>query len=112
MINDLRKQLNSMQNAKNELIDTGSNYQKSAFMEEFEELMPSNELSDYINLQKEIKRLKEENFHVASENKELLGKLKYLKQFEEDTQASASHSQEYEMKFANFEQEIFVNYFC
>ena len=108
VISDLRKQLNLMQHSKSELIETSSSYnQKSAFMEEFEELMPSSELNDYINLQKEIKRLNEENFHLSTENKELIGKLKHFKQTEDDT--SFVHQQDHVEKLETLEQEIFVS---
>ena len=40
--------------------------------------MPSSELNDYIHLQKEIKRLKDDNIHLNSENKELLNKVKLM----------------------------------
>lgn len=40
--------------------------------------MPQSELSDYINLQKEIKRLKEDNLHLLNENKQLLSKTRLL----------------------------------
>lgn len=40
--------------------------------------MPSSDLNDYINLQREIKRLKEDNTHLLGENKELLHKVKSL----------------------------------
>lgn len=40
--------------------------------------MPSSELNDYIHLQKEIKRLKDDNVHLNSENKELLNKVKLM----------------------------------
>ncbi len=40
--------------------------------------MPSSELNDYIQLQKEIKRLREDNVHLSSENKELLNRVKIL----------------------------------
>jgi len=109
---ELRKQLNSAQinSNKNNLIDTNTSYQKSAFMEEFEEVMPSSELGDYINLQKEIKRLNEENFHLSSENKELLGKLKFFRQSEENAPSSLNQ-QDHERKFKQMEQEIFVSIF-
>ena len=104
-----------MQTNKQDLLDTHSGYQKSAFMEEFEEVLPSSELSDYINLQKEIKRLSEENFHLSTENKELLSKLKHYRQHDEEKDTSlqvsdefAYKQQEYEMKLSKFEQEIFV----
>jgi hypothetical protein len=40
--------------------------------------MPQSELSDYINLQKEIKRLREDNLHLLNENKQLLSKARLL----------------------------------
>ena len=40
--------------------------------------MPSSELNDYIQLQKEIKRLKEDNVHLSGENKELLSRVRFL----------------------------------
>jgi hypothetical protein len=61
MINDLRDQLNQMQSLTSE---------KSAFMD-FEEIMPANELNDYINLQKEIKRLQDDNRFLYNENQSL-----------------------------------------
>jgi regulator of replication initiation timing len=110
---DLRRQLNSVQvsNKSGDLIDTNTVYQKSAFMEEFEEVMPSSELGDYINLQKEIKRLNEENFHLSSENKELIGKLKFFRQSEENAPQSTSLDlqQDYERKLEKLEKEIFVS---
>ncbi len=39
-------------------------------MEDFEEISPQNEFSDYINLQKEIKRLNEENGDEATRKSE------------------------------------------
>ncbi len=57
---------------------TTETYQKSALMEDFEEISPQNEFSDYINLQKEIKRLNEENRFFMSENKQLTSRIKAL----------------------------------
>lgn len=113
---ELRKQLNTAQtnSSKTNLIDTNTSYQKSAFMEEFEEVMPSSELGDYINLQKEIKRLNEENFHLSSENKELLVKLKFFRQNEENASSHPSfdmnqqQQHDHERKLKQMEQEILV----
>jgi hypothetical protein len=110
---DLRRQLNSVQVSSKsaDLSDTNTVYQKSAFMEEFEEVMPSSELGDYINLQKEIKRLNEENSHLSSENKELIGKLKFFRQSEANAPPSTSLDlqQDYERKLEQLEKEIFVS---
>lgn len=42
------------------------------------ELVPQNEFSDYIQLQKEIKRLNEDNEHFMSENRQLLARIKQM----------------------------------
>lgn len=52
--------------------------------------MPSSELNDYIQLQKEIKRLKEDNVHLSGENKELLSRVRFL---EASTSASDSNNE-------------------
>lgn len=52
--------------------------------------MPSSELNDYIQLQKEIKRLKEDNVHLSGENKELLSRVRFL---EASTSTSDSNNE-------------------
>lgn len=44
------------------------------------ELVPQNEFSDYIQLQKEIKRLNQDNEHFMSENGQLLARIKQMEQ--------------------------------
>jgi flagellar motility protein MotE (MotC chaperone) len=62
VIAELRQQVSNLQRITSD---------KSPFMD-FEEIMPASELSDYIQLQKEIKRLQEDNRHLADENARLL----------------------------------------
>ncbi len=115
-INELRKQISNIQDSKNESsfdLALSSNYQKSALMEEFEELMPSSDLNDYIHFQKEIKRLNEDNMHLSNENKHLLHKLKKFEcnkteDFESEGYLSQQQKQEYEIAIENFKHEIFV----
>lgn len=76
--------------------------------------MPTSEYSDYINLQKEIKRLSEDNVHLLSENKQLINKLKkYEKKSEAEDDAFGIESSfsikqlEYETQIENLKQEIY-----
>jgi hypothetical protein len=62
-------------------------------MEDFEELVPQNEFSDYIQLQREIKRLSQDNEHFMSENRHLLAK---IKQLEADLRSGQSQDQRQE----------------
>ncbi len=57
----------------------------------FLEIMPQSELSDYINLQKEIKRLKEDNLHLLNENKQLLSKARLLDMKTESNRSSETN---------------------
>ena len=82
-------------------------------MEEFEELMPSSDLNDYIHFQKEIKRLNEDNMHLSNENKQLLHKLKKFESNKSDDFGSEGYmseqqKQEYEITIENLKQELFV----
>jgi hypothetical protein len=73
--------------------------------------MPSYELADYLNLQKEIKRLNEDNVHLISENKELIGKLKAFQTNQKDNleeQSSLNESLELEGTVRALREEIFV----
>lgn len=115
-INELRKQVNNLQEIKNnETFDVSTNYQKSALMEEFEELMPPSpsELNDFIHLQREMKRLNEDNTHLRSENKQLISKLKKFENKKSDLVESTSGSVvsnqqkiEYESTIEDLKQEI------
>ncbi|CAF0712604.1 unnamed protein product [Brachionus calyciflorus] len=76
LIAELRSQINLLENSRNNDLTHGGGYQKSAFMEEYEEVMPSSDLNDYIHLDKEIKRLKEDILYLQNENQDLLAKIK------------------------------------
>jgi len=99
---------------------TTETYQKSALMEDFEEISPQNEFSDYINLQKEIKRLNEENRFFMSENKQLTSRIKALENrpdttpnIAEDNGAQSDlneqRQRELEAMIDELKQEIFVS---
>ncbi len=99
---------------------TTETYQKSALMEDFEEISPQNEFSDYINLQKEIKRLNEENRFFMSENKQLTSRIKALESRPDTTSNSAEDNEaqrdlneqrqrELEAMIDELKQEIFVS---
>lgn len=49
--------------------------------------MPQNEFSDYIQLQKEIKRLNQDNEHFMSENRQMLARIKQLENKAESSEA-------------------------
>jgi predicted RNase H-like nuclease (RuvC/YqgF family) len=77
--------------------------------------MPSSDLNDYIHLQKEIKRLKEDNTHLMSENRDLLNKVKTLKLTSsgnaagESSSSAADDDMVHDEKTINeLKQEIFV----
>lgn len=67
--------------------------------------MPSSELNDYIQLQKEIKRLKDDNTHLCSENKELLNRVKNI----EYSEISENIKNINEERAESLTQEINVN---
>ena len=89
-------------------------------------MLPPSELNDYINLQKELKRLNEDNLHLSNENKELLNKLKNHQNLnvkkesdnkeEQQQQQDSSFllnefsikQQQYEVNIYNLQQEIYV----
>ncbi|RNA04179.1 Thyroid receptor-interacting 11, partial [Brachionus plicatilis] len=102
IIADLRNQLSQMETSNH-------GYQKSAFMEEYEEVMPSSDLNDFIYLDKELKRLKEDNLHLKNENQELLSKIKLKNKQIEETQAKDNDSlfEEKKIEIENLKQEIF-----
>lgn len=77
-ISEKDAQIESLKKAPGITVDFADTYQKSALMEDFEELVPQNEFSDYIQLQKEIKRLNEDNQHFINENKLLMNRIKLL----------------------------------
>ena len=83
-ISELRSQVNSLNSLNSELEARSSGgYQKSAFMEEYEEhgnsVDPSDgSLNDYIHLKKEMKRLSEDNSHLLEQNRALSARVKSL----------------------------------
>jgi hypothetical protein len=113
----------------------GNNFQKTALMEEFEELSkdfddsaPSSDLNDFIHMQKEIRRLNEDNKHLAGENKQLYMKLKKYENSSRsnlladdfvsvsssptimvNVEAQQQQIQEYENTIEGLKQEIFVS---
>ncbi len=89
------------------MIDSG-NFQRSALMEEFEEIVPQSEFSEYLNLQKELKKQNENNLYLINENKQLTIR---IKQFEEINSSSLNFDQtqrEMENTIANLKKEIYV----
>ena len=77
-------------------------------MEEFEELVPQSEFSEYLNLQKELKKQNENNLYLINENKQLTIR---IKQFEEISSSSLNFDQtqrEMENTIANLKKEIYV----
>lgn len=74
--------------------------------------MPSSDLNDYIQLQKEIKRLKDDNLHLSSENKELLNRVKSM-EIEDSTTGAQSSNVEVQnneiLIIENLNQEIYVS---
>ncbi len=86
-------------------------YQKSALMEDFEEISPQNEFSEYINLQKEIKRLNEENRFLVGENRQLDSRVKALEDRPEAVQTNEQSLQQLEAVIDGLKQQIFVGFF-
>lgn len=77
-------------------------------MEEFEELVPQSEFSEYLNLQKELKKQNENNLYLINENKQLTIR---IKQFEEISSSSLNFDQtqrEMENTIASLKKEIYV----
>jgi len=77
-------------------------------MEEFEEIVPQSEFSEYLNLQKELKKQNENNLYLINENKQLTIR---IKQFEEINSSSLNFDQtqrEMENTIANLKKEIYV----
>ena len=111
---DFQKQISLHQNTRPpavNLIDSG--FQKSALMEEFEEI-PQSEYSEYIHLQKELKRLNEDKNYLVNENRQLLSRIKNLED-NINTSSTSSNNQtnqtqiELENTIANLNKEIFVS---
>ena len=74
--------------------------------------MPQSEFSDYLNLQKEIKRLNEDNLHFSNENKILINRLKNLEARKSpallETHEDAVSQKRDEETIDKLKQEIFV----
>lgn len=68
--------------------------------------MPSSELNDYIQLQKEIKRLADDNAHLMSENRELMNKLKSKKGRKPSAEETQKLSDDFSQKQRNYEEAI------
>lgn len=79
-------------------------------MEEFEEI-PQSEFSEYIHLQKELKRLNEDNLHLVNENRQLINRIKHLEETTslKDTTSFDQTQKELENTIANLKKEIFVS---
>ena len=83
-------------------------------MEEFEdhEETPEspNDLTEFVHLQKEIKRLNQDNQHLLNENKDLISKLKGLesKQGGESNTLDMASSQQSQQIIDELNREIFV----
>ena len=100
----------TMVSTSSSLIDTG-HFQKSALMEEFEEIVPQSEYSDFIHLQKELRRITDDNIHLTNENRQLLNRIKNFEQINSTTESSTDNNQkELEMTIQSLKKEIFVSY--
>ena len=104
----------TMVSTSSSLIDAG-HFQKSALMEEFEEIVPQSEYSDFINLQKELRRITDDNIHLTNENRQLLNRIKNFEQINSTTESTLSSSstdnlKELEMTIQSLRKEIFVSY--
>ena len=73
--------------------------------------MPPTEFSDYIYLQKEIKRLNEDNLYFSNENKHLINRLRALEAQaeQENNSVAVNNEQTLQNSIAELKQEIFVN---
>ena len=71
--------------------------------------MPTSEFSDFLNLQKEIKRLNEDNVHLSNENKILLSRLKNLEAKTGQEKRNESTEKQFEEIIDKLNQELFVS---
>lgn len=69
--------------------------------------MPSSDLNDYIYLEKELKRLKEDNLHLKNENQELLSKIKLKNTQIEEARDTDRLFEEKNFEIENLKQEIY-----
>jgi hypothetical protein len=105
-----RQQNFTMVSTSSNLIDAG-HIQKLALMEEFEELVPQSEYSDFIHLQKELRRLTEDNIHLINENKKLFNRIKNFEQINSATENSTDNQKDLEINIQSLKKEIYVSCF-